>query len=264
MIRQGNIDLDEYGSLLKRNRYYMIEIHNDHEYSTYPLGASIMALPIVFLADHQLNPLLRIQPDPGPASLQSNPGSAGLDLDSASIQPVLSGIEAETTALIIALTAVFIFLIGREYLDRENSLLLSFIFAFCTSAWSTGSRSLMQHGPSMMMLTLALYLLTKAGKNPRLGIIFTHRLLISFLTPDWWGGYSFGNRFFSDLVPFFVFFLIPVIQFIPKIAGWKQIAFTATFVLLVFASFFIHIQGANSEDAFLWNAKPADVDRNPS
>src|SRR5262249_38064441 len=38
--------------------------------------------------------------------------------------------------------------------------------AFGTAAWSTASRALWQHGPSMLMLTLALYLIVRARERP--------------------------------------------------------------------------------------------------
>src|SRR5262249_16466302 len=40
------------------------------------------------------------------------------------------------------------------------------IFAFATPAWSTASRALWQHGPSMLMLSVTLYLLLTADRKP--------------------------------------------------------------------------------------------------
>ena len=54
------------------------------------------------------------------------------------------------------LVAIVIFLIARQELAALPAMLVALAFAFGTSAWSTASRSLWQHGPSMLLLGLAL------------------------------------------------------------------------------------------------------------
>ena len=49
------------------------------------------------------------------------------------------------------------------------AVLLALLFAYGTAAWSTGSRALWQHGPEMLMLAIAVYLLVKARHRPSLG-----------------------------------------------------------------------------------------------
>ena len=55
---------------------------------------------------------------------------------------------------------------SRESLLLLVSIALALLFAFATSAWSTASRALWQHGPAMLMLSTALYLLSLAPKQP--------------------------------------------------------------------------------------------------
>ncbi len=82
-----------------------------------------------------------------------------------SVHPVAQEIIA---SIIVALTAVVIFLIARLSLPVKQSLLAAFIFAFCTSAWSTASRALWQHGPSMLMLSISLFLILLSRQKPAL------------------------------------------------------------------------------------------------
>jgi hypothetical protein len=75
--------------------------------------------------------------------------------------------EKFLASLFVALTAVFIYLIAAKLSNSVNySLLMVFIFSFCTSTWSTASRGLWQHGPSMLMLSIALYLILLAQAKP--------------------------------------------------------------------------------------------------
>lgn len=70
------------------------------------------------------------------------------------------------------------------FLNTRYSLLTVFIFAFCTSAWSTGSRALWQHGPSMLMLSAALYLILSAREKPHYNSIRQFTLGIFIFNPS--------------------------------------------------------------------------------
>ena len=68
-------------------------------------------------------------------------------------------------SIFCALTSVVIFLTARLRLPTSYAFIIVFIFAFCTSSWSTSSRALWQHGPSMLMLSYAVYFLLREKKN---------------------------------------------------------------------------------------------------
>ena len=104
----------------------------------YPIGASLVALPVVFALD-----------------------AAGVVLADGKIERV-------TASIVVALTAVLLYLLARRSLGVTGSLVVALIFAFCTAAWSTATRALWQHGPSMLMLTLGLWILVLARDRPRL------------------------------------------------------------------------------------------------
>lgn len=151
IVKQGNIDLDEYSEIASETGLeYTLETVGGHTYTTYPIGASIVAVPFVFAADRLSGPIL------------------GLDLDEYIKHNHPQRLESFVASFVVALTAVLIYRIARLYLDKPRSLLVVFVFAFCTSAWSTASRALWQQGPSMLMLTISLYLILLARARPAL------------------------------------------------------------------------------------------------
>jgi hypothetical protein len=143
IVREGNFDLDEYKNTDKPDDYAIITI-SGHKYSFFPIGTPILAVPPVW-AYQLINPHM-------------------VELIDA-VHPVAQDIIA---SLIVALTAVLIFLIMRFSNTNAQSVFAAFVFAFCTSAWSTASKALWQHGPSMLMLTITLYLILLSRKRPEL------------------------------------------------------------------------------------------------
>ncbi len=378
IIREGNTDLDEYITLVERYQDHTIERINNHFYTIYPIGTSLLAIPYVFLIDAFM--------------------ASGLSIDFEQFMNKYSfipaGIEKFVASNIIALSSVFIYLIGCLVFDEwKYSLLMTFIFAFCTSAWSSASRALWQHGPSMFLLTVSLYLLLLAKYKPKyepwairlvsiplvfsyvvrptngisililtifiliryrkhflsyclwsmlvilpflifnfrvyhsplspyyfpknqlsefgphllealvgtlfspsrgvfifspillfsiygiilkirhkqmdildysLAVIIVFHWLLSSSHPHWWGGHSYGPRYFSDIIPYFIYFLVPVFTNIPKFKGIKKFGVVFILICTLVMSFFIHYRGATSEEVYAWNAGPVNIDVDPS
>lgn len=141
LIREGDTDLDEYEDLVRAAGYLTTERVGDHLYTVVPIAASLLAVPFVFVMDQVSGRLL------------------GEDLDQRlRREPALhERIERFVASVIVALTAALVYLVARLELDRTSpALLVTGAFAFGTSAWSTASRALWQHGPSMLALTVAL------------------------------------------------------------------------------------------------------------
>lgn len=362
LINEGNANLDEFSEIVQANSNECVNEFGGHLYTIFPIGVSIIALPFVFIFNSELIQQISMFPQ------QS--------------RQIFASMEITISAFVIALAGVMVFLIARKHLNIRYSLLLVFVFAFCTSAWSTASRALWQHGPSMLMLLVSLYLTILAknkqsviqfvsiplifsyvirptnsvsiillsifvlmqyrrysikyllwglsvvipfliynynvyqfllppyylpgriGSNPQffealagnlispgrglfvfspvlllaivgiilkvkgkqvekldlflIGIIVLHWITISSF-PLWTAGWSFGPRFFSDMIPYFIYFLIPVLAKISKLRGLTKSACLSGLTLLVAVSFFIHFRGATDVQTFLWNA---DVDGN--
>lgn len=355
IIEEGNIDLDEFGQLLQRNDFYEIEEIGGHYYSTFPVGSSILALPMVL----------------------------GFKLFSGfddSIQEIPKYTEVFISSIFVAITAVLLFLIARKRIKNELlAAVPALVFAFCTSAWSIAGSALWQHSPSMMLLALALYMIISAEETPRIiqfaslplafayvvrptnaipialltifvlfqyrrfflryllwgltvavpfvtfnllvygsilsnyylpqrlgsnsslfealagnlispsrglfifspvllfailgmaikirkgdfqsldfflaGIIILHWIVISTFDP-WWAGHSFGPRFFTDILPFLIYFLIPFVSYLGEQGTiWKK-ALAATFVVFALFSLIVQHRGATCEQVQDWNVHP--------
>lgn len=92
-----------------------------------------------------------------------------------------------------------------------------------------------------------------------LAIITAHWVVVS-MYPQWWGGFSYGPRFFSDMMPFFGFGVVQCLRddFIAQHALLRKFAIVATI-----ASVIINANGALRYSGFLdWNAKP-NIDQHP-
>ncbi len=115
-----------------------------------------------------------------------------------------------------------------------------------------------------------------------------HWIVISAFK-HWWGGDSYGPRFFTDLVPVFVVLALPAVEVLarwmapgrnreaeadgvgdgvavgparPRLA-WRRAVVALTIVALVW-SVAVEAQGAILRSAWCWNNVPTDVDAHPS
>ncbi len=357
---EANIDLDEYINALESNSFYAIKKHNSHYYNRFPLGTPLLSMPLVFTFDICGYPILEKH----------------------------RTLEKTIASFFVALSAVFVFLLSSRKLSRKKSILLTIAYTFGTSMWSTASRALWQHGPSALMLVIALFILIKSEEKEKLVqyvslplaysffvrptnavpillltifvflkyrkyfvryilwallvtlpflihnllvynnvlspyyfpnrlsgdvtatfieamlgnlvspsrgllmfspfIIFSYfavieairdprkNLLNGFLFlsillhwiviskfPHWWGGHSYGPRFFADMMPFFAFLLIP---FLEKHFGWdnvKKSLLSSLFWVLLLWSIFVNFKGATIWKVYLWNSHPTNVDETP-
>ena len=365
ILREHNVNLDEYRNLIDMKIDYRLRLVNGHIYYYYPVATPLLITPVVWLIN-------KVYPIFYPTDFYSYLAQHAPNAHTAKMEKLIA-------AGFVALSAIFIYLIGRRYLGVMKSLLLTFIFAFSTSMWSTASRALWQHGPSVLFLSCALYLLLLARDKPiyfpliglllgyaylirptnslevaffglyilfnyrkqflpyilgvaailipyiisnwitygnmfppysyqlferlsnlkgfgealagtlisparglfvfssififsiygaflrikqnqislsnfdlyLIGILLAHWIITS-LFEDWGGAWSIGPRYFVDVIPFLIYFLIPVFQgnLLAKPA-WKY-AFIATILI----STFIQFHSSTSIYPFMWNGKP--------
>lgn len=367
LIREGNVNLDEIEHLILPSQAGTVLRVGDHLYPWFPLGPSLLITPVMALLDLVARGVRSFDLY---LYVTQNPPDALLGL-----------IELTLACGIVALTAGVLYLFGRQFLTRGQALLLVFVFAFCTSAWSTASRALWQHGPSMLLLLLALFCFVRAEKDaakmqaaglflalayvvrptnaipvmvftlyvlwiyPRMAVRYLlwaapvalafvaynwqlygsilppyfaagrvslhaalgEALLGNLISPSrglfvytpvfllsalgvylkrrdgaltrldlavlgtalfhwavisshwlWWAGHSYGPRLFTDMVPFFLYLLIPVIAKVApnretpalRARTWR---YALPFWLLAGISFFMHYQGATQPATVRWN-----------
>lgn len=95
--------------------------------------------------------------------------------------------------------------------------------------------------------------------------VVLHWIAISAF-PHWYGGWTIGPRFFTDMVPYLCFLIVPVVR---DVAQWRpssrpvQTALAMTFTAALAFSVFVHYRGANVRGPFSWNGVPIDVDKRP-
>lgn len=186
MLRQHNIDLDEYRSLMHLKTDYRMRVVGGHIYSYYPIATPLLVTPAVWLIN-------KIYPLVYPTDFYGYLQTHAPDSRTAKIEKVLaSGFGA--------LAAVLLYLIARRELPVPGSILVAGLFAFSTSMWSTATRALWQHGPSALFLALAIYLLLKVRERPTwllpIGAILGYSYLIrptNSLAIAWIGLYLLVN-----------------------------------------------------------------------
>ena len=82
-------------------------------------------------------------------------------------------------------------------------------------------------------------------------IVVAHWIMTS-LFEDWGGAWSIGPRYFVDVIPLLVYFLIPVLNSsIMAATAWRT-----AFIAAVLASTLIQYHCATSNYPFMWNGKP--------
>ena len=132
IIKNHNFQLDPF--LEFSNRYYYLRKVNGHNYSLYPLGTSILVLPVYLTAD-----LLHVD-------LIKN----------------VDTIEKISVTLLICISCIFVFL-SCELITNNSllSLLMVFVYAFGTSSWSISSQTMFQQPANQLVNSIILFLLLK-------------------------------------------------------------------------------------------------------
>lgn len=190
ILREGNTDLDEYRDRLTiEPKYNIIEV-DGHLYNLFPLGPSLVVLPLAYFR------ILHSDDFPNEFDYYKHRN--------------FSRRQREAASLLVALASVFMYLISRcSRMSIPLSLLAVFIFAYCTSTWSSTSRVMWQHGPSVLMQSIALYFLVAGRTKNRLIPLSGLFLSLAYLMRP------------TNALPIFVFGIYVVIrhrrQFIPWI-----------------------------------------------
>lgn len=155
LVTAGDLRLDGYTELMRETPGYGVVCVSDagvtentepdacagHWVPSYPIGGPVLAVPIVL----PIVAVFRL---------------AGLD-----VMRYHARIEMEAASVFVAMTAVLVFAIARRQLAERRAVMLAVLFAFATPAFSTASRALWQHTPSVFLLTLTIYLLLRAEER---------------------------------------------------------------------------------------------------
>jgi hypothetical protein len=93
-------------------------------------------------------------------------------------------------------------------------------------------------------------------------IILSHYYVISSIN-TLYGGWCFGPRLFTEVIPFFIYFLLYFLQWLTgQHKGIFKKVLIVFAILTIVTSFFINFRGATRPSTFMWNATP-DIDQHP-
>lgn len=163
VVHDTNLSLNEFDTPKFDTHGWMTFTEEGREVNTYPWVPSLMLIPSVVALDvaHAIGI------GPGSSSV-ANGGRMDV-------------IQQLNASALVALVVVLVFAISFQRLSPAQSLrrrraiagIVAFGFAFGTAAWSTASRAMWQHGPSLLFLAIAVYcaqqlLSDTAVEGPRL------------------------------------------------------------------------------------------------
>jgi hypothetical protein len=383
LVDEHNADLDEYAPLLRANRFVFTHEIDGHRYSIYPFATPLIAAPAVIALRPIASAVRRRLPSLW-AWLQRTQAARGCaPLDAEPVIALHSWTEHLIASAIVAAAVVVMFFIALRETSVRAAVIVALLFALGTSAWSTASRSLWQHGPSMLLLALALLIQLRGGRlfwvglllasayvvrptnavpmaaaaawtlicrrrqmpafalgaalvlalfawsNMRVygawlppyyqpgfyapnhfvadalagnlvspargllifspifllavigplvkassgtltlldlsiaGTVVLHWIAISVSNGNWWGGDSYGPRFFTDVLPYLTFLMLPVFALLESIRGPAFAGAAAGVTLLGAWSIGAHALGALSAAAMDWNLYPTSVSLEP-
>jgi hypothetical protein len=93
-------------------------------------------------------------------------------------------------------------------------------------------------------------------------IVIMTLIAIGF-TQQWWGGYCYGPRLMTDVIPYLAYFTAFNFDLSANFSYKKRAVLTGIGILTAI-SLVIHAQGALRSATWLWNSLPEDIDQNPS
>jgi hypothetical protein len=152
ITHSADLDLDEFQTELVQNHYGIVE-RNGSRFDYFPWITAVPFIPVVVALDLA-------------QSIGIGSGADGaVDSDGMGLYQLM--VASVVTAVAAALVTV---LAGRRsgHIGRANQIVaitVGLAFGLGTAAWSTASRALWQHGPSMALLTGGLLLAIRAERR---------------------------------------------------------------------------------------------------
>lgn len=143
---------------------WLVEV-DGHAVSKYPPGTALLAAPFYAIA----------QPDGEPVQRSVAVGDQG-EIETATVilPSFVPGVLAAAAATAMAVTMLS--LVFRRFVSGRMAIAAALVAGLGTSAWSVASDALWQHGPAMMWLALALWLLSADREWPA-GVMFGFSVL---------------------------------------------------------------------------------------
>jgi hypothetical protein len=190
ILCRGSTAVDEYAAQAPKESYYAVECvpaqgravpydgncAGGHLYNFYPIGVPVITVP--------MTAVLKVVTAGTARKFPGHKAGVHPIIDAFLSGDLVGGralVELWTASLIGALAAWLQSRILGRFLPRREAVLLALLFAFGTSQWSLASRSLMQHGPSVLCLSITLYLLVRGESDPRMIPLASIPLAMAFV-----------------------------------------------------------------------------------
>ena len=152
-------DLTEFLPIIEKLKFDAIQSLDGHPRSRYPIGTSLLVAPAV-------------------AVIAAMRPKWAMDLRGA----IPERTEQFLASIIGAVTGVvFFWLVFLNFRSVPIGLFSAAMLSFSTSVWSTSTRALWQHGPLILMLSIALLLLTLARRKPALAQFVSLPLIAGYM-----------------------------------------------------------------------------------
>jgi hypothetical protein len=193
LLRHGTTQVDEFVAGSPKTSHYALEcvpaegkavLHKaaggcvgGHWYNFYPLGVSLLALPVVAAVQGATSLVAAVAPRAG--------DWVGQPSVAAFLRADLVGghalVELVCGAFFGALAVWVHFRIAALFLTTRQAVWLTLLFALGTSQWSVASRNLFQHGLTGLLLSVAVYLLVLGRERPWLVAVAGLPLAMAFV-----------------------------------------------------------------------------------
>jgi hypothetical protein len=183
-----------------------------------------------------------------------------------------AGVAVVAIAFAVFSLRTFGSLLPPYYSPQRLGAYASFATALAANLVSPG-RGLLVYTPFLVFVGAGFARRARQGRAAPLEwcavvILGLHWLAISAF-PVWWGGTSYGPRFFADLLPLAACLAIPEFAArldahgLPRRGSPRVTTLNGLFVALALFSVFAHARGALSRAANDWNVYPMDVNSAP-
>jgi hypothetical protein len=182
-------DLTEFLPIIEKQKFDAIQFPDGHPRSRYPIGTSLLVAPAVGV-------IAAIRPVWAMQLREAIP---------ARTEQFLASIIGAATGV------VFFWLIFLNFRSVPIALISAFVLAFSTSVWSTATRALWQHGPLILMLSIAMVLLTLARRKPAIA---------QFVSLPLVAGYVIRPTGIVPLAILSLYVLFYYRSWVPKYAAW--------------------------------------------
>ena len=152
-------DLTEFLPIIEKEKFDAIHSPDGHPRSRYPIGTSLLVAPAVGV-------IAAMRP------------TWAVNLRGA----IPARTEQFLASIIGAATGVvFFWLVFLNFRSVPIGLFSAAVLAFSTSVWSTSTRALWQHGPLILMLSIAMLLLTLARRKPAIAQFVSLPLIAGYM-----------------------------------------------------------------------------------